>query len=109
MTADPRALDDVVEAMARVLFRATFAPDEDEALVAERWNEWPADVRRARRQATALLPFLTAAERRGAEGMRAKVVTWLRDHECSGILFEEPFDEAADLIRTLALPGEGVD
>lgn len=44
-----------LEKIARAVFRSTFAADEDEALVAKKWKEWPSDRRKAERAAQAAL------------------------------------------------------
>lgn len=52
--------DELIEAMVRTLFRATFSPDEDEALIEIKWNEWAGDQPRYYRAARALLPVIRA-------------------------------------------------
>lgn len=47
--------DEFVEKVAMAIFRAHFAPDEDEAVVTDKWNEWPETHRKCNRFARAAI------------------------------------------------------
>lgn len=50
------------ERLVWALFKATFHPDEDEALMREKWDDWHSDQPRHYRLADAALAEIAAAE-----------------------------------------------
>jgi hypothetical protein len=73
-------MSDMVERVAEAIFRAHFADGEDEALVAEKWSEWPREQDSCRRKARAAIkamrapPFKMVATAASETGLRPSLV-----------------------------------